>query len=1135
MVDVPLLPRSSDFVQLTERNIKVPSDSKKGFMKNVVETNKYNFITFLPKNIWEQFHKLANVYFLVIAVLQSIPAISVTGGIPNILLPLSFVLAVSGIKDLLEDNKRKRSDEEENSRITYKRQDGEWVPIKWSAVKVGDILMVYKDEYFSADMVLLASSEPNGICYVETKNLDGETNMKHKLSHKDTNSFMSIESNLDGLSYSLTCEGPNSRIYLFNGVLTYRGSSVPLTNEQFLLRGCSMRNTAWVMGLVAYTGHETKIMLNSGRTKPKYSSIEVEMNSQILLIFMMQVCICATCAFFSNYWYGINLNDTQAYLDLKALKLGLLQQAIYQFCSWMLIFSNFVPISLIVSLEMVKFLQAQFLSSDSEMYYEPYGMTAKVQSSNLNEELGQISYIFSDKTGTLTCNIMEFRKCSIGGYSYGSSERMNAADKIPNVDFNDDSIDRDNSKVADFFTHLATCHTVIAEEEDGKIEYKASSPDELALVYAAKYFGINFLGRDKENNLELDMNGDACVVRILNVIEFNSVRKRMSVIAEMPDGTIKLLVKGADSVLLPRLVPSPLIETTWKHMEEYAEEGLRTLVIAAKDIEPDEYLAWAQRFFEAMNDIHDRDRRVEALADQLEKNLYLIGATAIEDRLQDNVPETIASIREAGIKVWVLTGDKIETAVNIGYSCNLLSNDMVQITIQGIRTQEVKQEIIAAQQTIKVANTAKKFALIVSGEALIKALNPELTQELMTVADKCQAVICCRVSPQQKAEVVQMVRKALPKARTLAIGDGANDVNMITAAHVGIGISGLEGQQAVRSSDFAVAQFAYLQRLLFVHGRESYRKNSALVCYNFYKNILLTMPLFWYGFFSAFSGQLFYNTWTLQLYNLVFAAMPIIIFALFDREIEAEALMKNPKHYEIGLYHQNFNTRVFWSWIGEASFKSFCILVTVMLFLNLESCDSEHGRMMNLATSGIGIFSFVVIFANLEIFLMSYIHFWFNIITMLVSSCLYFVIVVTLTDILPVQNWLNNFENRGSVLLILGSPTFYLTGALLMMVFVLKTPLYREIKYLMTLKRQPAVVPYKIVIEEVSSEEEELLTINSHRPFSISPAYIERKRNFLVRHWFRLQRRFRPRPASDRPSLLLLQHTRVQSSLHASF
>jgi phospholipid-transporting ATPase len=376
-------------------------------------------------------------------------------------------------------------------------------------------------------------------------------------------------------------------------------------------------------------------------------------------------------------------------------------------------------------------------------------------------------------------------------------------------------------------------------------------------------------------------------------------------------------------------------------------------------------------------------------------------------------------------------------------------------------------------------------------------MNPELSKELMAVADLCGAVICCRVSPAQKAQVVQMVRKALPNVMTLGIGDGANDVNMICAAHVGIGISGLEGQQAVRASDFAVAQFSFLQRLLFVHGRECYRRNSTLVCYNFYKNILVTMPLFWYGFLSVFSGQLFYNTWIFQLFNLCFTALPIMLYALFDYETTHDQLMLQPKFYGIGLNHKHFNPKVFWSWIFEAAVHSLCILVGVMVGLNLVSCDAAYGRMNTLAGSGIIVFGTIVLFANIKIFMISYVHFWFSIVVMVLSTASYYASEMSLTKLFPIMPWLDNFENHGMTMITLNDPVFYMVTLLLVVGCNLPQPLYREYRtYARNKRLAVAVQPYKIVVDD-QSDEEELLPRDQpapHNRFSLNVAFTAKKR-----------------------------------------
>jgi phospholipid-transporting ATPase len=628
----------------------------------------------------------------------------------------------------------------------------------------------------------------------------------------------------------------------------------------------------------------------------------------------------------------------------------------------------------------------------------------------------------------------------------------------------------------EFFMLLACCHTVIAEEDGGKLEYKASSPDELALVSAAQLFGLNFIGRDQDNCMELLIHGKPVSVQMLNVIEFNSDRKRMSVVCRMPDDTIKLFTKGADDKLLPLLEPSSLVTATWTHLENYALEGLRTLVLASKEIDPQTYHQWNERFIEANNDIHNRASRIEALGAEIEQNLTLVGATAIEDKLQDKVPETIAALKEAGIKVWVLTGDKIETAVNIGYSCRLLSNEMVQLRVVGKSSAEVKEELQTAKNELAVFSFANRYALLISGDALLKAVRPDLAEDLMLVADKCEAVLCCRVSPQQKAQIIVMVRNAVIDAKTLGIGDGANDVNMILAAHVGIGISGLEGQQAVRASDFAVAQFAYLQRLLFVHGRESYRKNSTLVCYNFYKNVLVVMPLFWYGVFSVFSAQLFYNTWTYQFYNLFYAALPIVIYALFDREIEFEELMSQPKHYEIGLKDKLFNSTVFWSWIVEAALQALGICLMCVFSVTSYTGDTEDGRMNSMYVAGIFVFAVVVIFANLKVLFFSYSHYWFSWLVMFISTGFFFFSTAVITDWLPVADWLSNYDARGCTKRLLSNPNFYTVSILLcVMCFVVQPILkagYQGYYVLRPETAPPTQTSVEIPIEDLQMAEE---------------------------------------------------------------
>lgn len=327
----------------------------------------------------------------------------------------------------------------------------------------------------------------------------------------------------------------------------------------------------------------------------------------------------------------------------------------------------------------------------------------------------------------------------------------------------------------------------------------------------------------------------------------------MSSIVRMPDGSIRLLCKGADSVIYSRLAPGQqqeLRKSTAEQLEQFAREGLRTLCIAERKISEKEYQAFSKEHDIAAAALTERDEKLEEVANEIEQNLMLIGGTAIEDKLQDGVPDTIALLARAGIKLWVLTGDKVETAINIGFSCNLLNNEMELIVFNVPENQPEKaatdleeqlqkfgltgsdEELMAARQDHKPP--AGKHAVVIDGDTLKLMLSEELKQKFLLLCKQCKSVLCCRVSPAQKAAVVNMVKNGL-NIMALAIGDGANDVSMIQEADVGVGIAGEEGRQAAMSSDYAIGQFRFLRRLILIHGRWCYRRMGECTANFFYK------------------------------------------------------------------------------------------------------------------------------------------------------------------------------------------------------------------------------------------------------------------------------------------------------------
>jgi magnesium-transporting ATPase (P-type) len=819
-----------------------------------------------------------------------------------------------------------------------------------------------------------------------------------------------------------------------------------------------LRNTDWIIGIVVYTGFETKIMKNSRSARTKLSRMETLVNRCIKLILLTQIALAtvsmALGLFVNNVlenslpWYlfppgPVNTTaSSQAELDETLLPEGL---ALW--ITFFILFNNVVPISLYVTVEMVNFMQAFYIDNDVEMYDPVTDTPALARTSSLNADLGQIEWIFSDKTGTLTCNEMKFRRCAISGKIYGKASDTGAfrSTRLAGL-----LRSKQSNLEKEFFTALAVCHTVVVEQEsveqeadadenmsnhkkqeheqkamkgatDGKkvSVYRAESPDEGALVDGAAAVGFTLIHRSGSEITIRDTTGALISYRVLAINAFNSTRKRMSMLVECPrSGKLLLLCKGADNVILERArVSANDSNMLAEQLSAFAGQGLRTLVIAQRVIPAQECKEWLTRFRLASESVDNRKALLADAAEAIEKELKILGITAIEDRLQDGVPDAINDLVRAGIKVWVLTGDKVETAINIGFSSKLLkrATTLIRITESGSTAAEIEEQLQGLCETFRaltdasnkgimlrmvnrlnntlfkmgkgvvrgledvgsgirgmvrsivrapkgdksthqdskaadvgghgstltenhthqrgssgassVASTSDgerdgqgELALVVTGEALeIILADAHLSHLLMDIGRVCDAVIACRVSPSQKANIVAMVH-ALAKPHdaeppmTLAIGDGANDVGMIMEAQIGVGISGHEGLQAVNNSDFAIAQFRFLKRLLLVHGRWNYRRSAKVFLYSFYKNVVLVLTLFLYLPSSKISGQSLYEALVYAGYNF-FLGWPIVGVGIFDQDISVATVLKYPELYISGRLNLDLRRRRMVEWV----------------------------------------------------------------------------------------------------------------------------------------------------------------------------------------------------------------------------
>jgi len=1268
---------------------------------NTITTNKYSLITFIPKGLLIQFFRLSNIYFLFTAIIQSIPLISPLTSVTSIV-PLIFVLGVSLIREGIEDLSRHNYDNLNNEEEVIVLRDNKFVKTKSKTLRNGEIILVYENKSIPTDMILIDSGFSEGICYVETSSLDGEKTLKLKVSNKYTKGFISNDIKVNKGVEKVVCDEkylfngfirinwPNADLNYVNGIVhtvfekegEFIDQEINISINDFLLKGSILKNTNWIIGIVAYTGMNNKIILNSKKPRLKISKVEKNLNYFLLFVFVFLIILCIACSIIHSFNYKTNKKYYDNFIIPKDSPNF---ESFICFFTYFLLLNTLIPISLIVSTEIIKIIQGIFIRWDILLYSKVRHCFCGVKSISIIEELGNINFIFSDKTGTLTKNQLEFKYCIIGNkvYEYSKSygvgyksdilsskikesnnsfsnllennnkndimdklniydineenlepiediendiyidktedlkesnmsnknqieeevpdiykQKSRSSNRLKNYNFitkynNVDKLNDSNNTIGshnshkesnkspnfsnfhnqinnykqkknelnrnstileiknedylnsfsnstkndiitfgegyfmnynyneylknidnneeqslnyihEFWKALAITNECMVKEEKGEIRYMGTSPDDLELVKAAMKQGYKLINTCI-NSKTVRIAGKDYIFEILKVLGFSSERKRMSIIIKDKFG-IKLYSKGADSEISKRLSQNSLESENYKvisnGLSEYSKQGLRTLMVAYRKIREQDYISWVNRLTEDELNLQNKQKVIEKLYDIIETNLTLIGGTVVEDKLQDKVPETIKELRAAGIKLWVLTGDKLDTAENIGYSCNLLSKEQKLFSLKvipGDDDEKVKENPYMEmsqffsdfqnfiENLVKKYNLDSKYALnkkyldencehnlnrysnyeidspevgeyspkkqpssnrsilidfdsfkylrdkkllepfsIIIEAPILAGLfkDPEWTDNFLNVAYHSNTVICCRVSPSQKSQVIQKMKEFDSNAITLAIGDGGNDVSMIMEANIGIGIYGEEGMSAAQASDFSIGEFHILKRLLFIHGRVNLIRISKMILYFFFKNFAFTMIQFYYAFYCLGSGQTFVDDWYITCYNLVFTAFPLCVAALTDSDINLNGGKITKKNLAL-LYMENRDKYKIFSFknFSVTCFKGILIAFIILKLCLLRQILSKSGYFGNIWCLSLKCYISVLAIVSSKLIIDSNFIAVYLPLSIFITTFLLFGIFLILNH----YGILFEFNSKASIFPSLSSPMFLLT------------------------------------------------------------------------------------------------------------
>ncbi|ETI23431.1 hypothetical protein G647_05233 [Cladophialophora carrionii CBS 160.54] len=953
------------------REVEVGQSQKKRFPTNVVSNAKYTPWSFLPRTLYNEFSFFLNVYFLLVALSQILPFLRI-GYMSTYIVPLAVVLTISIGKEAVDDIVRRRRDAEANSELftvlsfsDTARDGAVEVQKKSRDIKVGHVLKLEKNQRVPADVVILQSrlteltvdargdgtgtpsSQASGETFIRTDQLDGETDWKLRLP-----SPLSQSLTLKDLQrLKITAGAPDKKVNEFVGTLELQPRQAPAYDPHVLKENLAddnggssdldrsaadrvtsapltIDNTAWAntvlasstttYGAVIYTGRQTRSALSTSPSRSKTGLLEYEINNLTKILCIMTLSLSIILVALEGFEPS---NKKPWYVAITI---------------YLILFSTIIPISLRVNLDMGKTVYAYFIHQDKGI------PGTVVRTSTIPEDLGRIEYLLSDKTGTLTQNEMQLRKIHVGTVAYAGEAMDEVAayveqafatgagheSKASELGSNTKTRREIGVRVRDLVLALALCHNVTptTDEIGGEkvVSYQASSPDEIAIVEFTESVGLRVLQRDRENIVLQSVSTGQIVVRaeIKDIFPFTSDSKRMGIVvsitSEIPGltntGELWFFQKGADTVMTSIVAANDWLDEETANM---AREGLRTLVVGRKRLSRQQYADFSSEYTDASLALHDRDTGMASVVKtHLEHDLELLGVTGVEDRLQKDVKPSLELLRNAGVKIWMLTGDKIETARCVAVSARLVARGQNIYTMAKLKAKQ------AAKDALDVMRNQTESALLIDGDSLQLMLS-QFRTEFITIAVQLPAVIACRCSPTQKADVAQLIRQHTKK-RVCCIGDGGNDVSMIQAADVGIGIVGKEGRQASLAADFSIEQFCYLTKLLVWHGRNSYKRSAKLAQFIIHRGLIISVCQTMYNIAGHFDPKGLFKDWLMVGYATVYTMLPVFSLVL-DTDVDEHVANLYPELYKELKWGKSLSYKTFFTWVGVSVYQGVVI------------------------------------------------------------------------------------------------------------------------------------------------------------------------------------------------------------------